>query len=143
MAQLNRTTSAVEAAEATAKRVEREAATRHLLVLMTTLDMTEQALESAVANGHFAVARRELAAWRARASEIQGVISVRTDIAQAARDELDRSIALAAGAKGRLLNETVDIVKSTAKARQEIARCVQTLSEVAGRLKAYADEEEQ
>ena len=52
------------------------------------------------------------------------------------------SIALAAGAKSRLLDDSVDIVKSTAKARQEIAKCVQTLSEVADRLKAYAEEEE-
>lgn len=139
--QLDRTSTAVEAAEKAAVRTEREAALRSLLSLLPTLEQSEFALDAAVSANEFAVARRELASWRARAADVKGLLSGRVDVQEEIRVNLDASITQAATAKSRLFDEKVDIVAATDRARREIAICVQELTEMAGRLKAYAESE--
>src|SRR4051812_21789908 len=102
LSQLDRTATAVEAAEAAANRTERDAATRNLLVLVPSLEQAEMALDAAVAAKQFAVARRELAAWRARASEIKGLFTHRSDVDEQLRRNLDTALTQVASAKRRL-----------------------------------------
>jgi hypothetical protein len=138
--QLDRTSTAVEAANEAARRAERESAVRQILLSTPVLEHTEQALDAAVGNGEHALARRELIAWRSRGSDVSGLLSNRDDVPAALTQHLTRSLALAATAKERLIDENEDLVEVTTKVRKEIAETCRHLLEMSGRMKAYAAE---
>jgi hypothetical protein len=140
--QLDRTQTAVEAAAKAERRTERDSVVRQLLAMLPTLAEIDQALDNAVAAGDHSGARRELASWRSRAGDAQGMLTNRTDLPDDLRTDLTRAIVQAGAAKQRLLDHSADIFDVTARARSDISGSVVALTELAGRLKAYALEEE-
>jgi hypothetical protein len=140
--QLDRTQNAVEAANDAAKRTERDSAVRQLLLLLPGLAEIEQALDNAISSSDHSVARRELASWRLRGGEVQGMLTGQSDLPDSLQEDLARAIVQAGAAKQRLLDETTDIAAATERAQSDISRSVIALTELAGRLKTYALEEE-
>lgn len=141
--QLARTQSAVEAAEKARQDTERDSALRQLLVLVPSLAEVAEALETAVVEGDASAARRELANWRLRGSDVRGMLAGRSDLPEGLQPALSRAIVQAGAAKQRLLRDGVDIVEVTESARGEISESVTQLTELLGRVKAYRTTEDE
>jgi DNA-binding transcriptional regulator YbjK len=98
-------------------------------------------LDQAVEDDDGKAARRQLAAWRAIASEVQGLLTSRTATTGDLDDLLLRSVAQAAEAKAKLLDGRSSINKATEFARHSIAETCQQASIELGRLKSYSQGE--
>lgn len=143
LGQLKRTQKAVEAAERAQEQTRRDSTLRQLLALLPILAEIENALDGAVAEDSRKAAERELANWRQRGSEVQGMIAGRTDLPAELEADLRKAIVQVGAAKIRLADQEVGLPQATDRARTEISKAVVGLTELSGRFKAYVGQEEE
>lgn len=143
LSQLRRTQNALEAAERSKEDTQRDSALRQLLALLPSLAEIEHALDSAVSEESHRAAERELANWRQRGSEVQGMLADRSDLPPELASDLRKAIVQAGAAKIRLSDEDVDVPSATERARTDITKAVVGLTELSGRFKAYVGKEEE
>lgn len=139
--QLDRTQTAVESAQLAEQEALKESALRQILLLLPSMAEIENSLRAAVGEKSVSATERELANWRQRGSELQGMLKGRADVSPELVTDLRNAIAQASLARNRLGDGEIDLRSVTKLARRDIGEAVAGLTGLSGEFRAQVGEE--